>query len=91
MKCNHWIESFACPFHYNGLCMRDHNYECPVLVKPTEKQVAYATYLAQRMCVELPKQATKEAYSAFIDKWKPAVAEEDKAMNESSDWQLRYC
>ena len=58
---------------------------------PTEKQIAYASYLAQQMCVKLPKEITKETYSAFISKWKPAVAQEDKAMNEPNDWQLQYC
>ena len=91
MKCNYPKESDACAFHYNGICTREHNYECPALVKPTEKQIAYATYLAQRMCAELPKETTREAYSAFINKWKPAVAQEDQAMNEPSEWQLRYC
>lgn len=59
-------------------------------MKATEKQIAYAQYLAQRMCVELPTDNTKEAYSAFIDKWKPLVAQEDKAMNEPSEWQWQY-
>ena len=59
-------------------------------MKATEKQIAYAKYLAQRMCVDLPQEETKEAYSAFIDKWKPLVAQEDRAMNEPNDWQLQY-
>jgi hypothetical protein len=42
------------------------------------------------MCQELPKSFTKKAYSDFISKWKPAVLEEDKAMNESSAWQMQY-
>lgn len=29
MKCHYREESLACAFHYNGLCLRDHNYECP--------------------------------------------------------------
>lgn len=57
---------------------------------PTEKQIKYAKYLAQRMCQELPKDFTKKAYSDFISKWKPAVLEEDKTMNEPSEWQMRY-
>ena len=57
---------------------------------PTEKQIEYAKYLAKRMCQELPKNLTREAYSDFISKWKPAVLEEDKAMNEPSAWQMQY-
>lgn len=34
MKCNHPIWSPVCSFHYNGECIRDHNYECPALAKP---------------------------------------------------------
>lgn len=59
-------------------------------MKPTEKQIKYAQYLAKRMCQELPKNFTKEAYSVFISKWKPVVLEEDKAMNEPSAWQMQY-
>ena len=33
-KCNHPDEAPACAFHYNGTCSREHNYECPALVKP---------------------------------------------------------
>lgn len=32
MKCNHPEEAPGCAFHYNGICTRDHNYECPALV-----------------------------------------------------------
>ena len=35
MKCNHPKESLGCYFHYNGICTRDYDYECPALVKPT--------------------------------------------------------
>lgn len=59
-------------------------------IKPTEKQIKYAQYLAKRMCQEMPKEFTKEAYSEFISKWKPAVLEEDKAMNEPDSWQMQY-
>lgn len=59
-------------------------------MKPTEKQIAYAEYLAERMCQELPSEFTKEAYSEFISKWKPIVREEDEAMNEPTEWQLQY-
>ena len=59
-------------------------------MKPTEKQVEYAKYLAQRMCVELPKENTKQAYSDFISKWKLAVKHEDDAMNEPNAWQMQY-
>ncbi len=31
MKCNHPIWSSICPYHYNGECFREHNYECPAL------------------------------------------------------------
>ena len=34
-KCNHPDEAPACAFHYNGACSREHNYECPALVKPS--------------------------------------------------------
>ena len=57
---------------------------------PTDKQVAYAKYLAQRMCQELPDEYTKDAYSKFISKWKPIVKHEDAAMNEPSAWQMAY-
>lgn len=56
---------------------------------PTKKQIEYAQYLAKRMCEELPKEFTREAYSAFILKWKPIVKHEDDYMNES-DWGLAY-
>lgn len=56
----------------------------------SEKQIKYATYLAKRMNVELPKENTKEAYSKFISKWEPAVQEEDAGMNEPDAWQWQY-
>lgn len=56
----------------------------------TEKQKEYAKYLAQRMRVELPKEKTKQAYSEFISKWRPAVESEDRAMNEQSAWKMQY-
>lgn len=59
-------------------------------MEPTEKQIEYAKYLAQRMCQELPKEYTKEAYSEFISKWKPVVKAEDNAMNEPDSWQMQY-
>ena len=59
-------------------------------MKPTEKQVEYAKYLAQRMGVELPKENTKQAYSDFISKWKPVIKHEDDAMNEPNAWQMQY-
>ena len=31
MKCNYPIWSPICPYHYNGECFREHNYECPAL------------------------------------------------------------
>ena len=58
--------------------------------EPSTKQVEYARYLAKRMCVSLPDEYTKDAYSAFISKWKPVVKHEDDAMNEPSEWQLQY-
>ena len=57
---------------------------------PTQKQIEYAEYLAKRMCESLPKEFSKEAYSKFIEKWKPIVKREDDAMNEPNEWQLRY-
>ena len=30
-KCNYPEESDYCAFHYNGICTREHNYECPAL------------------------------------------------------------
>lgn len=59
-------------------------------MEPTEKQIEYAKYLAKRMCQELPSEFTKKAYSEFISKWKPVVKEEDDAMNEPNEWQLKY-
>ena len=59
-------------------------------MKPTEKQIDYAKYLAQRMCEDLPSEFTKEAYSDFIAKLKPVVKHEDDAMNEPSGWGLSY-
>ena len=47
------------------------------MTAPTEKQIEYARYLAQRMSQDLPKDFTKQAYSDFISKWKPAVMAED--------------
>jgi hypothetical protein len=61
-----------------------------VTMKPTEKQIAYAKYLAVRMCQKLPEEFTKEAYSEFINKWKPIVKSEDDAMNEPDAWQMQY-
>ena len=58
--------------------------------KATDKQIAYATYLAKRMCQKLPKENTKKAYADFISKWKPAVKAEDEAMNEPDAWQMQY-
>lgn len=60
------------------------------MIEPTQKQKNYAEYLAQRMCVKLPKENTKQAYSQFIEKWKPVVKHEDDAMNEPSGWGLSY-
>ena len=57
---------------------------------PTKRQIEYAEYLAQRMCQDLPKEYTKQAYSDFISKWKPAVMEEDAEMNEPDEWQMQY-
>ena len=59
-------------------------------MKPTEKQIEYAEYLAKRMCVELPSEFTKKAYSEFISKWKPIVKHEDDDMNEPTAWQMKY-
>ena len=59
-------------------------------MKPTEKQIEYAGYLAKRMCVDLPKEFTKQAYSDFISKWKPIVKHEDDGMNEPDAWQMQY-
>ena len=59
-------------------------------MNPTEKQIKYAKYLAQRMGVELPKENTKQAYSDFISKWKPVVKHEDDEMNEDDVWQMQY-
>lgn len=66
------------------------NYSYSVKMKPTIKQIEYAKYLAERMCVELPKEFTKNAYSDFIGKWKPVVQHEDKGMNEPNTWQMQY-
>lgn len=59
-------------------------------MKPTEKQIKYAQYLAKRMGQEMPKDFTKEAYSYFISKWKPIVQHEDMGMNEPDAWQMQY-
>ena len=59
-------------------------------MKPTEKQIDYAKYLAQRIGQDLPNEFTKEAYSDFIAKWKPVVKHEDDDMNEPSGWGLSY-
>ena len=59
-------------------------------MKPTEKQISYAEYLAKRMCQELPKEYTKKAYSDFIAKWKPLVKQEDDGMNEPNEWEMAY-
>ena len=60
------------------------------ILAPTQKQEEYAKYLAKRMCVELPKEYTKQAYSDFISYWKPIVQHEDDGMNQPSKWQLNY-
>ena len=58
---------------------------------PTQKQVAYAKYLAERMREDLPKEYTKTAYSDFISRWAPVVKAEDDGMNApSTAWQLQY-
>lgn len=59
-------------------------------MKATDRQIKLATYLAKRMCVVLPKECTKEAYSDFISKWKPIVEYEDRGMNEPDGWQMNY-
>ena len=59
-------------------------------MKPTEKQIEYAQYLAQRMCQDLPKEFTKQAYSEFISKCKHVVQHEDMGMNEPNEWQMQY-
>lgn len=59
-------------------------------MNPTEKQIKYAKYLAERMGRELPKEFTKQAYSDFISKWKPTVLEEDMGMNEPDAWRMQY-
>ena len=56
----------------------------------TKRQIKYATYLAKRMCVDLPKENTKEAYSNFISKYADAVRAEDEGMNEPDAWQINY-
>lgn len=56
----------------------------------TQAQIKYAEYLAKRMCVEVPKEKTKQAYSDFIAKWKPVVKHEDAGMNEPNSWQMQY-
>ena len=58
--------------------------------EPTAKQIEYANYLANRMGISLPEDHTKDAYSKFIDYWKPVVKHEDDAMNEPSGWALSY-
>ena len=60
------------------------------MTTPTEKQIEYARYLAQRMCKDLPKDFTRQAYSDFISKWKPVVMAEDVEMNEPDAWQMQY-
>lgn len=40
-KCNHPDEAPACAFHYNGICTREHNYECPALAKPTDDVIEF--------------------------------------------------
>ena len=57
---------------------------------PTDKQIQYAKYLSERMCVNLPNDFSKESYSEFISKWKPIVQHEDEGMNEPSAWQMQY-
>ena len=64
--------------------------EASTKVAPTTKQIKYATYLAKRVNISLPKEYTKEAYSEFISKWALFVQEEDKGMNEPDAWQMQY-
>ena len=42
------------------------------------------------MCQDLQKDFTRQAYSDFISKWKPAVMAEDAEMNEPNSWQMQY-
>ena len=60
------------------------------MITPTEKQIEYARYLSQRMCQDLPKDFTKQAYSDFISNLKPSVMAEDVEMNEPNAWQMQY-
>lgn len=46
-------------------------------MKPTEKQIEYAKYLAQRMGVHLSKEFTKQAYSEFISKMREVKEEQE--------------
>lgn len=41
MKCNYPTWSPVCSFHYNGECLREHNYECPALAKPTDDVIEF--------------------------------------------------
>ena len=57
---------------------------------PTQRQEEYAKDLAKRMGINLPKEYTKTAYSAFISRWAPIVKAEDDGMNEPNEWQWQY-
>ena len=74
----------------NGFCACVSDCVDEIEKLPSAKQIKYAQYLAQRMCQDLPKEYTKQAYSDFISKWKPVVQHEDMGMNEPNAWQMQY-
>lgn len=41
--------------------------------EPTEKQVAFAKKIAERLDVDLPEEYTRTAYSEFIGEWKDCI------------------
>lgn len=44
----------------------------------TDKQISYAKDIAEWFGVELPKDTTKESYSAFLEKYAPVYRREMK-------------
>lgn len=72
MKCNYPKESPNCSFHYNGECLREHNYECPALVKP--KKGKWTTHEVACLLAE----ATGDDCACNVngnDEWLPYVCD----------------
>ena len=65
--------------------------------KATEKQMSYATAIANKLKIQLPRKNTKQAYSQFInenvDAFKRAKAKQRYhiGIDEDTGWTLGNC